>query len=150
MTQFLQIAAWLASVVACMVLLAKAPRRGKAFVLKTAIGSIVGSMLFVTVLGLSLRHLGIRSSHAFMSTLFQLLFTVIIAAMLNIMNLVFQGMVDAQIAFHRRFNAANLHRFPVSFVIAHRERIKAFGALFWSFAGGMMLYGVWFHMQFSP
>ena len=147
MTQFLQIAAWLLSVLATMILLSRAPRYSTGFVLKAAIGSIAGSMLFVTVLGLGMRHFGIRSSHAFTTMLFQLLFTVCIAAMLNIMNLVLHGMVEAQIAFHRRYNAANLHRFPVSFVIAHRERIKAVGTLFWCFGAGIMFYGLWFHMQ---
>ena len=147
MTQFPQIVAWLLSVLVTMVLLSRAPRYGTGFVLKAAIGSIVGSMLFVTALGLSLRHFGIRSSHAFTTILFQLLFAVLIAAMLNIMNLVLRGMVEGQIAFHRRYNAANLQRFPVSFVIARRERIKAVGTLFWCFGAGIMFYGLWFHMQ---
>src|SRR4051812_9530497 len=114
----MHIVAWLLSVLATIVLLIRAPRYGAGVVLKAAIGSIIGSILFLVILGLSLRQLGIRSSHVFTTALFQSFFTIVIAAMLNAMNLVFHGMVEAQVAFHRRYNAANLDRFPISFLIA--------------------------------
>jgi|GEM_PF-2862914 len=79
--------------------------------------------------------IGIAPSDDFGDRLFQSFFTIEIVAMLSIGNAIFQGMVDGVIAFHRRVNAANLDRFPVSFLIHHQRKLKLFGTLAWC-AGG--------------
>lgn len=104
-------------------------------------------MSSVTALGLVLRELGLRPSAQFITILFQLLFTVLVIALLNIANLAFRGIVDAQGAFHRRYNAPRLHRFPVSFVIGKAADLKSFSAWFWGIGSALMLYGVWFDMK---
>lgn len=140
-------AAWLLCTTLSIFLLFAAPRHGAAFVVKGAVASIVAAIILVVMLGLILRGFAFRPSAAFTTALFQLLMTIVVIAMLNIMNILFRGMVDVQIAFHQRRNAANLHRFPISFVVAHRQQLKTLGTLMWCFGAGLMLYGVWFDMQ---
>jgi len=56
-------------------------------------------------------------------------------------------MIEAQIAFHKRYNAANLERFPVSFAIEKRDRLKLFATCFWGLNSVLALYAVWLKMQ---
>lgn len=143
----MHVIAWLIFVAVCIALLIVAPRYGAGFVIKRAVGAIIGGIVLVVLTALALRGLKVQPSHGFSTALFQLLFTVVITAMLNIINLVFHGMVDAQIAFHTRCNAANLHRFPISFLIGHARQLKLFGTAMWCFGSALMLYGVWFDTQ---
>jgi hypothetical protein len=143
----MHVTAWLISVAVCTALLVVAPRYGTGFVIKCAVSAIVGGMILVVLIALALRELKVQPSQGFTTILFQLLFTVVITAMLNIMNLVFHAMVNAQTAFHKRYNAANLHRFPISFVIEHVRPLKMFGTIMWCFGSALMLYGVWFDMK---
>lgn len=143
----MHVVAWILSAALTIFLLVKAPPYGAGFVIKRAIGAIVAGILLVVTLGLVLRGLAISPSHVLTTALFQCLMTVVIMAMLNGMNVVFHSMVEAQIAFHQRFNAANLHRFPISFLIEQRQGLKAFGTIMWCLGAVLMLYGVWFDMQ---
>ncbi|WP_420137677.1 hypothetical protein [Sphingomonas sp.] len=143
------IVAWLASLSLAVFLLWTARRRGGAFVAKAAIASIVLGMALVIGVGVVLRRLEIRPSDDVVQIAMQLLMTLLVIAMLNIMNILFHGLVEMQIAFHQRFNVANLHRFPVRFVIAHRQRLKRVATILWCFAAALMLYGVWFDMRTS-
>lgn len=138
---------WLASVGLTVFLLWTAPRRGVAFVLKAAIAAIVLDIALFAALGFGLRSMNIRPSDAVLTLILQLVMTFIVIAMLNIMNIVFHRMVEAQIAFHKRYNGANLQRMPVSFVIRHADQLKMLGTLFWCLGAGLMLYGLWFHMK---
>lgn len=143
----MHVIAWLISAAVCTALLIVAPRYGTGVVIKCAAGAIIGGMMLVVLIALVLRGLKMQPSHGFTTALFQLLFTVVITSMLNIMNLVLHGMVNAQIAFHERYNAANLHRFPISFVVGHARQLKTFGTTMWCFGSALMLYGVWFDMK---
>ncbi|WP_034161430.1 hypothetical protein [Sphingomonas sp. ERG5] len=143
----MQAIAWLISVAVCVALLIVAPRFGTGLVIKCSVGAIIGGTVLVVMIALALRGLKVQPSHAFTTALFQLLFTAVVAAMLNIMNFVFHGMVNAQIAFHKRYNAANLHRFPISFLIGYERQLKMFGTMMWCFGSALMLYGVWFDMK---
>lgn len=142
-----QSVAWLISVFLCLVSLILSSRYRVGLVIKVAIGSIVGGMLSVTALGLVFRELGIRLSDQHITILFQLLFTVVVIAMLNLANLAFRGIVSAQEAFHKRYNAARLQRFPVSLVIGGAAGLKTFSICFWGLGSALMLYGVWFDMK---
>ena len=137
-------AAWLLSVALAISLLIRAPRYGAAFVVKRAIAAIVIGVVVVLVVALVLRGLSVQPSHGFSTALFQLLFTVVVVAMLNGANVTFHGMVDTVIGFHRRYNAGNLHRFPISFMIRNENQLKMFGTAMWCFGSTLMLYGVWF------
>jgi hypothetical protein len=139
--------AWLSSVALCVASLILSSRYRAGLVLKLAIGSILGGMLLVTVLGLALRELRIRPSDQFTATLFQLLLTVLVIAMLNIANLAFRAILHAQRAFHQRYNAGNIDRFPVSLVIGKAAFLGKFGICFWGMGSTLMLYGVWFEMK---
>lgn len=143
----MHVVAWLISVSLCIASLIMSARLRAGLVLKLALGAIIGGIALVTAIAWALKKLEIQPSHAFKTILFQLLLTITVAAMLNIMNVVSRKMVDAQGAFHRRFNAANLHRFPVSFVISGAPQLKNFGTAFWAFGSALMLYGLWFHME---
>lgn len=139
--------AWLASVGLTVFLLWTAPRRGAAFVLKAAIAAIVLDIALFAALGFGLRSVNIRPSDAVLTLMLQLVMALIVIAMLNIMNIVFHRMVDAQIAFHKRYNGANLQRFPISFLIRHAAQLKMLGTIFWCLGAGLMLYGLWFDMK---
>ena len=143
----MHIAAWLLSVVLNVFLLVTAPQRGAAFVVKRAIIAMVAALATVVILTVTLYWTGAHPSQAFGNGLFQLTFAILVIAMVNIANVVFQGMVDSIIAFHQRYNAANLHRFPISFLIAHAQHLKIFGTTFWCLGSPLMLYGAWFDMK---
>ncbi|MBM7406469.1 MULTISPECIES: hypothetical protein [Sphingomonas] len=105
-------------------------------------------MALLVLIGWTLKNFDMHRSHAFTTILFQVLLTINVVAMLNIMNVAVHKMVDVQGAFHRRFNAANLHRFPVSVVISGAPQLKKVGTAFWSLGAALMLYGLWFDMKF--
>ena len=139
--------AWLLSVTLNAILLVTAPRRGTPFVVKRGIIAIFAAPAMVLVLGLILFWLDAHPSQAFADGLFQVMFTIVIIAMINIANVVFHGMVDTIKAFHERYNAANLHRFPISFLIAHAQHLKIFGTIVWCLGSVPILYGTWFDMH---
>lgn len=131
--------AWLLFVVANRIAPAK--------LLKRAGLVIAASPLVMVAIILALYGLGAHPSDAFGTRLLQLFFTIVVLAMLSIGNLVFGGMIAAQIGFHRRFNAANLHRFPIRFLIRHGDGMKRVASLIWCGGGALMLYGIWFDMH---
>lgn len=142
----MNVIAWLICVAVCALTLFRSSRYRARVVLTSAIVAIIGGMLLVVILGLVLREMQVRLSHSFLTVLFQALMSIVTIAMLNIMNLAVRGMIAAQTSFHTRYNAANLRRFPVSFVIDQADRIRLIGTIFWSSASLVMFYGIWFHM----
>lgn len=88
----------------------------------------------------------IDPSGDFGTPLFRLLFAIEVLMMLTIANMVFRGMIQTVTAFHRQYNSANLHRFPVSFLIRYPRELALFVACLWFGGGALMLYGVWFHL----
>lgn len=127
----MHVVAWLVSVAVCIALLSIAPRHRPGLIIRWAVSAIIGGIVLVALISLALRGLEVQPSHGFSTALFQLLFTVVITAMLNILNLVFHGMVKAQTAFHTRYNAPNLNRFPISFLIGNAHQLKMFGTTMW-------------------
>ena len=143
----MHVVAWFVSVSLCVASLIMSARLRAGLVIKLALGAIFGGMALLTMVGWTLKKFDMQPSHAFTTILIQVLLTINVVAMLNIMNVAFHKMVDAQGAFHRRFNAANLHRFPVSFVISGAPQLKRLATTFWSLGSTLMLYGLWFHMK---
>ncbi|WP_380786190.1 hypothetical protein [Sphingomonas sp. R86521] len=138
--------AWLVSVAVCIALLIRTSRYGIGLIVRRATGAVVGAMVLLVAIALVLRALSIQPTHGVSTALFQMLFTIVVTAMLTAINRIFHGMVDAQIAFHTRYNAANLRRFPISVLIGHARQLKLFGTTMWCFGSALMLYGVWFDM----
>ncbi|RTQ51583.1 hypothetical protein EJV47_07220 [Hymenobacter gummosus] len=64
--------------------------------------------------------------------------------MLSIMNQFSILMVDMVRGFHEENNQENLHRFPVSLLVQHHERIKRVFTWFWTIAPVIVLTGIWF------
>jgi len=125
-------------------LLSVAGRLAAPTLLKRACLAFAVTPVILVAIILGVAAIGIAPSNEFGDRLFQSFFTIEIVAMLSIGNVIFQGMVDGVIAFHRRVNGANLDRFPVSFLIHHQRKLKLFGTLAWCAGGALMLYGVWF------
>lgn len=144
----MHVVAWLFFTTVCIASLLVASRYRAGFVITLAICSILGGMLLVTGIGLLIRELGFKASQGVLAVMFQLLMTVTVVGLLNIMNVVSSGIVNAQGAFHKRYNAPNTRRFPVSFVLEQASQIKKGYTWFWCIGSAMMLYGVWFKMKF--
>ena len=125
-------------------LLRLAPRLAAPVLIKRAGATFALAPVILIAIILSMAAIGASPPGGFGNRLFETFFTIEILAMLSIMNGVFHGMVDGTIAFHRRVNAANLDRFPVSFLIRRARGLKLFGTLAWCAGGALMLYGVWF------
>jgi hypothetical protein len=96
---------------------------------------------------LTLAAIEAHPSPNFGNRFFSVVFTVVVLKMLTFANRTFHGMIDTVIAFHQWVNRANLHRFPISFIIQHRAGLKQFGTSAWFLGGAVMLYGVWFDMH---
>jgi hypothetical protein len=128
-------------------LLGLAPRLAASTLLKRAGAAFAIAPLILVAIMLCVAATGRAPSDGFGNWLFQSFFTVEILALLSIFNAIFHGMVDVIITFHQRANAANLHRFPISFLIRQERGLKLFGTLAWCAGGALMLYGVWFDMH---
>lgn len=108
---------------------------------------LVGAPVCLVAIILTMAAIGAHPSTGFGDRLLSIFFTIVVLVMLTFANVTFHGMVDGISAFHRRVNAANLHRFPISFLIRHGYGLKMFGTMMWFAGGALMLYGVWFDMH---
>lgn len=119
------------------------PRMPVARLLKRIAIVFVGAIVCVVAITLLMVAVGMHPSDAFGKRLFSLFFATEVLALLSFVNLIFHGEVDVVGAFHRRVNAVNLDRFPISFLIRHERGLKTFGTVAWFIGGALMLYGVW-------
>ncbi|WP_420138051.1 hypothetical protein [Sphingomonas sp.] len=136
--------AWLANTAFTIILVIRTHRSSISSRLKWSGLALAAAPAIVVIVTLLLAALHVQPPPGFGTIMFQLLFTVTVMAMVNLVTAIFAAMVEAQIAFHEKYNAANLYRFPVSFLIARPEQLKWFVTLVFCGGSGLMLYGIWF------
>jgi hypothetical protein len=143
-------ALWLFSVAANGWLLFGRPSKMSNKLLFRLVGAVsIATPVCAVAFMLVLAAIGAHPSIEFRDGFFSVVFTVALLTMLTSINRTFHGMVDTVIAFHERVNRANLHRFPIAFLIQHRAGLKRFGTVAWFGGGALMLFGVWLHKHVS-
>ncbi len=115
--------------------------------LRRAIIVAVASPVCLVAVILAVAATGVDPSGNFGTPLFQLFFATQILMLVTIAHMIFRGMIETVTDFHRQYNSANLHRFPVSFLIRHPRQLALFAACLWFGGGALMLYGVWFDFR---
>lgn len=146
--QFVDLTGLLLSVAtSAWLLFVATPRIGRTRTIRWAIAAIAGTFLVPAAVIVGLWGIGFRPPAWFGDRLFQLVFACAALALLSLMNALFGAMVEAMIRFHETNNAANLHRFPLRFVIGNRALVeKGFTCLWWT-GSVLMFYGIWSDLQ---
>ena len=131
----------------CILLLHYTSRLAAVAVIRRASAAIAGAIVLVVAAMLGLWAVGAHPTPQFGNLLFSTFFTAVVLAMANMGAAMFRLAADFVTAFHVKYNAANLHRFPISVLTEHRRALDRFAALVWCVGSGPMFYGVWFDMR---
>lgn len=79
--------------------------------------------------------------------LFRTYVSIVITILLSFANRFFPFAIARSVAFHEKYNAANINRNPIRFLIKQQDKIILVTTLLW-FAGAIQtLYAVWFLMD---
>ena len=77
------------------------------------------------------------------STVLQLIMSILVIVLSNIMRVLFCNMVDKIVNFHKKFNSNNLEKNPIKFLINNSKKIKNVFCVLLLLLSAIMLLGNW-------
>lgn len=101
------------------------------------------TFVIALIVMLLLKALGVQPNGEVKDLFFGVILSILTVLMMNIMIIGADYIIDLLLQYQKNHNAANLNRFPVRFLIMHKNAVRTvFKALF-SLSSVLMFYGVW-------